>query len=128
MHRTRSGAPTTARAYPVPGQDDDLLDAAVFPFSKPTLAESDSHGRNVAGNGDPAGLGTVTFKSDGDIAQQRDMLRERGFGTLVAAGVSVHFLQELAHCIELRAEAFPVSGLQSLHCLIVAIERLLCQT
>ena len=60
--------------------------------------------------------------------QSAEVLRERGFGTLVAAGVSVHFLQELAHCIELRAEAFPVSGLQSLYRLIVAIERLLCQT
>jgi hypothetical protein len=44
---------------------------------------------------------------------------------LVAGGVSVHFLQKLAHCIELHAKAFPVSGLQSLHRLIVAIERLL---
>src|ERR1700694_2754306 len=47
---------------------------------------------------------------------------------LVAGGVSVHFLQKLAHCIELRAEAFPISGLQSLHCLIVAIKRLPCLT
>jgi hypothetical protein len=60
--------------------------------------------------------------------QSAEVLRERGFVTLVAAGVSVHFLQELAHCIELRAEAFPVSGLQSLYRMIVAIERLLCQT
>src|ERR1700674_5900962 len=50
------------------------------------------------------------------------------FGALVAGGVSVHFLQKLTHCIELRAEAFPISGLQSLHCLIVAIERLPCLT
>jgi len=35
-----------------------------------------------------------------------------------------HFLQELAHRIELRAETFPISCLQSLHRLIVAIERL----
>src|SRR5258705_10114917 len=52
-------------------------------------------------------------------------LKVRG---LVAGGASVHFLQELAHCIELRAEAFPISGLQSLHCLIVAIKRLPCLT
>ena len=45
---------------------------------------------------------------------------------LVAGGASVHFLQKLAHRIELRAEAFPISGLQSLHCLIVAIKRLPC--
>src|SRR5260370_8789397 len=50
------------------------------------------------------------------------------FGALVAAGVSVHLLQKLAHRIELGAEALPISGLQSLHCLIVAIERLLCRT
>src|SRR5580765_7987214 len=43
---------------------------------------------------------------------------------LVTAGASVHFLQELAHRIELSPEAFPISGLQSLHCLIVAIKRL----
>jgi hypothetical protein len=49
-------------------------------------------------------------------------------GALVAGGVSVHFLQKLAHCIELRAEAFPISGLQSLHGLIVAIKRLPCLT
>src|SRR6266851_8166502 len=47
---------------------------------------------------------------------------------LVAGGVSVHFLQKRAHGIELRAEAFPISGLQSLHCLIVAIKRLPCLT
>ncbi len=47
---------------------------------------------------------------------------------LVARGASVHFLQKLAHCIELRAEAFPISGLQSLHCLIVAIKRFACLT
>ena len=41
-----------------------------------------------------------------------------------ATGASVHFLQELAHRIELSPEAFPISGLQSLHCLIVAIQRL----
>ena len=50
------------------------------------------------------------------------------FGALLASGASVHFLQKLAHCIELRAEAFPISGLQSLHCLIVAIKRLPCLT
>lgn len=47
---------------------------------------------------------------------------------LVAGGASVHFLQKLAHRIELRAEALPISGLQSLHCLIVAIKRLPCLT
>ena len=31
---------------------------------------------------------------------------DRKFGALVARGASVHFLQKLAHCIELRAEAF----------------------
>ena len=46
----------------------------------------------------------------------------------VAGGLSVHFLQKLAHCIELRAEALPISGFQSLHCLIVAIECLPCLT
>jgi hypothetical protein len=29
-------------------------------------------------------------------------------------GLSVHFLQELAHGIELRPKTFPISGLQSL--------------
>src|SRR5437868_3769826 len=53
---------------------------------------------------------------------------DRRFGALVAGGVSVHFLQKLAHCIELRANAFPISGLQSLHGLIVAIKRLPCLT
>src|SRR2546428_10720808 len=43
-------------------------------------------------------------------------------GALMAGGAPVHFLQKLAHRIELRAEALPISGLQSLHCLIVAIE------
>jgi hypothetical protein len=43
---------------------------------------------------------------------------------LVAGGGPVHFLQKRAHCIELRPEAFPISGLQSLHGLIVAIKRL----
>src|SRR5258706_4628118 len=57
-----------------------------------------------------------------------EVVRERGFGTLVAAGVSVHFLQELAHRIELRAKTFPISGLQSLHGLIVVIKRLPCLT
>jgi len=52
-------------------------------------------------------------------------LKVRG---LVAGGASVHFLQKLAHRIELRAEALPISGLQSLHCLIVAIKRLPCLT
>ncbi len=42
----------------------------------------------------------------------------------MAGGLPVHFLQKLAHGIELRAEAFPVAGLQSLHRLIVAIKRL----
>src|SRR6266852_4180129 len=53
---------------------------------------------------------------------------DRRFGALVAGGASVHFLQKLAHCIELRAEALPISGLQSLHCLVVAIKRLPCLT
>src|SRR5712664_1015656 len=53
---------------------------------------------------------------------------ERGFSALAAGGASVHFLQKLAHCIELCAEAFPISGLQSLHCLVVAIKRLPCLT
>ena len=44
----------------------------------------------------------------------------------MAGGVSVHFLQKLVHCIELRAKAFPIPGLQSLYCFIVAIERLPC--
>jgi len=39
--------------------------------------------------------------------------------------LSVHLLQEFAHCIELRAETFPISGLQPLDCPIVAIESLL---
>ena len=50
------------------------------------------------------------------------------FGTLVAGGLSAHFLQQFPHCIELRAETFPISGLQPLHCPIVAIERLLRPT
>ena len=53
---------------------------------------------------------------------------DRRLGALVARGASVHFLQILAHCIELRTEAFPISGLQSLHCLIVAIKRFACLT
>jgi hypothetical protein len=48
-----------------------------------------------------------------------------GFAALVAGGGSVHFFQDVAQGIELRAETFPVSSLQSLHRLIVAIERLL---
>ena len=60
-------------------------------------------------------------------AHSRDPLAPSGLRLLlVAAGVPVHFLQKFAHCIELRAEAFPISGLQSLHRLIVAIERLPC--
>src|ERR1700694_2535078 len=47
---------------------------------------------------------------------------------LVAGGLPVHFLQKLAHCIELRAETFPIPGLQSFHCLIIAIKRLPCLT
>jgi len=58
----------------------------------------------------------------------RQRWRENADWGLMAGGVSVHFLQKLAHCIELRTEAFPISGLQSLDCLIVAIERLLCRT
>jgi hypothetical protein len=54
----------------------------------------------------------------------RDGVRMRIPEALVTAGASVHFLQELAHRIELSPEAFPISGLQSLHCLIVAIKRL----
>src|SRR6059058_4258617 len=59
------------------------------------------------------------------------LLGERGaslFGTLVAGGLSAHFLQQFPHCIELRAETFPISGLQPLHCPVVAIERLLRAT
>jgi hypothetical protein len=52
-------------------------------------------------------------------------LKVRG---LMAGGASVHFLQKLAHRIELRAETLPISGLQALHCLIVAIKRLPCLT
>jgi hypothetical protein len=55
-----------------------------------------------------------------------DVVRECGSGALMAGGAPVHFFQKLVHCIELRAEAFPISGLQSLHCLVVAIERLPC--
>ena len=28
-----------------------------------------------------------------------EVVRKRGFGTLAAAGASVHFLQKLAHCV-----------------------------
>jgi hypothetical protein len=44
---------------------------------------------------------------------------------LVTGGLPAHFLQEFPHRIELRAETFPISGLQSLDCPIVSIERLL---
>src|SRR5437763_16028226 len=45
-------------------------------------------------------------------------------GILVATRLPAHILQEPAHCIELRAEAGPVSGFQALDRLIVALERL----
>src|SRR6266446_10480992 len=47
---------------------------------------------------------------------------------LVVGGLPAHFLQEFPHRIELRAETFPISGLQSLDCPIVAIESLLRPT
>ena len=47
---------------------------------------------------------------------------------LVAGGLSAHFLEEFPHRVELRAETFPVSGLQPLDCPVVAIERLLRTT
>src|SRR6185295_18226255 len=52
----------------------------------------------------------------------------KGAATLVARGVPVHFLQKLAHCVELRAKAFPVAGLQSFNGMIVTVERLPCLT
>jgi len=45
-----------------------------------------------------------------------------GPAKLVAGGLPAHFLQELPHRIELRAETFPISGFQSLDCPIIAIE------
>jgi hypothetical protein len=83
----------------------------------------DQQHREVAGGDRTDGDQSAHMHQDGAVAFDHDN-RPRGFGPLMAGGVSVHFLQELVHCIELRAEAFPISGFQSLHCLIVAIERL----
>src|SRR5215468_8984654 len=43
-------------------------------------------------------------------------------GILVATRLPAYIFQKPAHCVELRAETRPVSGLQALHCLIVAVE------
>src|SRR5882724_4991923 len=59
-----------------------------------------------------------------DKSAKSNGVNESAKVVLAAGGLSVHFLQKLAHCIELSGEAFPISGLQSLHRLIVAIERL----
>jgi len=53
----------------------------------------------------------LASRPDAHASSGLDAASDCGFGTLVAGGLSVHFLQELAHCIELRAEAFPISGL-----------------
>src|SRR4051795_8387972 len=47
-----------------------------------------------------------------------------GWAVSVAGGLPGHGFQDLAQPVELRAEAFPISRLQSLDRLIVAIERL----
>jgi hypothetical protein len=85
----------------------------------------DQQHREVAGGDRTDGDQSAHMHQDRAVAFDHDN-RRRGFGPLMAGGVSVHFLQEFVHCIELRAEAFPISGFQSLHCLIVSIERLAC--
>ena len=44
---------------------------------------------------------------------------------LMSARWPAEFLQELAHCSDLVAETCPIPGFQSLHGLVVVIERLL---